>query len=210
MSDTEMADAPVPISPSQQIVAEAKEAVDVLVSKPIPYTFDLGHLLVNDENPISANPTQDDLTAIARDCAQALINQLLTTCELKSTDEGVDILLPGPTTPLPREKPIPDAKEATKWEKFAQKKGIKQRKKREDNKVYDEATGEWVSRYGFKGANRKGETDWVVEVDREKEKNTGQPMDPRKEKRQERLERVKRQERKMRANESRGQKGTRT
>jgi regulator of ribosome biosynthesis len=216
MSDIEMTDAAVPISPSQQIAAEVNEASeaaaaksDVLVSKPIPYVFDLGHLLVNDENPIPSNPSQELLDSTARDCAQALVNQLLTTCEINSTDAGVDILLPEPTTPLPREKPVPKPKEATKWEKFALKKGIRA-KKREDNKVYDEATGEWVPRWGFRGANRKGENDWLVEVDPEKEAKTGKASDPRKEKRADRLDRIKRQDRKMRSNQARGSKALKT
>jgi regulator of ribosome biosynthesis len=220
MSDIEMPDAAaVPVSPSQQIAAEVDQAAtatataatkaDVLVSKPIPYTFDLGHLLVNDENPLPTNPSQEVLDSTARDCAQALINQLLTTCEINSTDAGVDILLPAPTFPLPREKPVPKAKEATKWEKFALKKGVRA-KKREDNKVYDEETGEWVPRWGFRGANRKGENDWLVEVDPDKEAKDGKASDPRKEKRTERLERVKRQDRKMRANTSRSAKALKT
>jgi regulator of ribosome biosynthesis len=108
--------------------------------------------------------------------------------------------------PLPREKSIPKEKEPTKWERFAAKKGIKA-KKREGKLVYDEASGEWVPRYGFKGANKKGESDWLVEVDADKEKRTGEAGDARKEKRADRMERMRRQERKRRANEARGVKG---
>jgi regulator of ribosome biosynthesis len=209
MSDVEMSEAPEPISPSDQLVKEATLAhslparSDVVVTKPIPYTFDIGNLLLNDANPVPSHPTPASLLATGRDCAQALINQLLTVCPISSNDDGVYITLPTPSTPLPREKSIPKEKEPTKWERFAAKKGIKA-KRREGKLVFDETSGEWVPRYGFKGANKTGENDWLVEVDADKEKRTGEAGDARKEKRVERMERIRRQERKMRANEKRG------
>ncbi|KAH6839675.1 ribosome biogenesis regulatory protein-domain-containing protein [Alternaria rosae] len=135
----------------------------ITVNKPTPFTFDLGNLLANDPNP------------------------LLSTCEIKSNSEGVHLVLPAPTTPLPREKPIPEAKEPTKWDKFAAKKGIKN-KKRDTKLAYDEATGDWVPKWGYKGKNKAGENDWLVEVDEKKEAKT------------ERKERMRRNERKERAN----------
>ena len=179
----------------------------VTVSKPIPYTFDLGHLMCNDGNPLAPEPKTDELSAAARDCAQSLINQLLTTCDLRTDADGVAVVLPPPTTPLPREKEIPKAKDPTKWEKFAAKKGIKA-KKREGNKVYDESTGEWVPRWGYKGANKKGESDWLVEVDKREESRTGEAGDVRKERRAEKKERIRRQERRERANAARTPKST--
>src|ERR1700753_2573774 len=213
MSDVEMSEAPEPISPSDQLAKEAAtahnlpERSDVTVTKPIPYTFDVGNLLLNDANPIPANPSPADLVAVGRDCAQALINQLLTVCPITSTDSGVHLTLPTPSTPLPREKSIPKEKEPTKWERFAAKKGI-QAKRREGKLIFDEEKGEWVPRYGYKGANKAGENDWLVEVDMDKEKRTGEAGDARKEKRAERMERMRRQERKMRANEKRGKLGS--
>ena len=59
--------------------------------------------------------------------------------------------LPPPSTVLPREKPIPKPRPPTKWEQFAQKKGIEKRKR---SKVeWDEASQEWKRRYGYKRAN---------------------------------------------------------
>lgn len=143
-----------------------------------PYTFDLGHLLCNDPNPL---PSLDDdkeavLAATARDCAQGLINQLLSACPIsRSQDDGnLQITLPTPTTQLPREKPVPKEKEKTKWEKFAEKKGIKAKRK-EGKLVFDEARGEWVPKYGYKGKNKGADGDWLVEVDEkaEREKEAG-------------------------------------
>lgn len=136
-----------------------------------PYTFDLGLLLCNDTNPLPTADSNDKeavLAGIARENAQALINQLLTTCPItKSTDAdgGLQINLPPPATHLPREKPVPKEKEKTKWERFAEKKGIKA--KRKDGKLaFDEATGEWKAKYGYKGKRGDGvQEDWIVEDD---------------------------------------------
>ena len=155
--------------------------MDATAAKPQPYTFDLGHLLCNDANPLppsTTDPTTREaaLTSTARDCAQALINQLLTTCPInRSTDDGsLQITLPTPETALPREKPVPKEKEKTKWERFAEKKGIKA-KKREGKLVYDEGSGEWVPKYGYKG-KKTGDGDWLVEVDEkaERQRNGGE------------------------------------
>ena len=145
-----------------------------------PYTFDLGHLLCSDPNPLP--PLQHDkeaiLAATARDCAQGLISQLLTACPIsRSQDDGnLQITLPAPTTPLPREKPIPKDKEKTKWERFAEKKGIKAKRK-EGKLIFDEAKGDWVPKYGYKGKNKDADGDWLVEVDekaeRERESEVG-------------------------------------
>ncbi|KAI4289685.1 MAG: hypothetical protein L6R35_001053, partial [Caloplaca aegaea] len=180
----------------------------VTVTKPIPYTFDLGNLLVNDSNPLPPNPSDTQLSATARDCAQALINQLLTTCPVTSSSDGVHLTLPPPTTPLPREKPLPAVKEKTKWEKFAEKKGIKDKKK-EGKMVFDEETQEWVPKWGYKGRNKDGEQDWIVEVDEKKEKKRegkGDEGGIGGEGRRERKEKVRRNERKQRANERTGRK----
>ncbi|KAF1914993.1 ribosome biogenesis regulatory protein-domain-containing protein [Ampelomyces quisqualis] len=176
----------------------------VTVNKPTPFTFDLGNLLANDPNPV---PASDEATlhATARDAAQALINQLLSTCQIKSDSEGVHLVLPAPTTPLPREKPIPAAKEPTKWERFAAKKGIKD-KKRDGKMVYDDASGEWVPKWGYKGKNKDGENDWLVEVDEKKEEKTGEAHDARADSRRERKDRLRRNERKQRANDRTGRK----
>lgn len=202
MTDTEMAEAT-----SQIDLNGSSKKPSVTVTKPIPYTFDLGHLLCSDTNPLPPNPSPSDLHSTARDCAQSLLNQLLTTCVIRSTPEGVHIELPAATTPLPREKPVPAAKEQTKWERFAAKKGIAP-KLRDGKLVYDKEKGEWVPKWGYKGKNKDGEEDWLVEVDEKKEARMGEAGDVRKERRVERKERIRRQDRRMRANERRASKGS--
>lgn len=121
-----------------------------------PYTFDLGHLLCEDTNPLpavtDARARETQLATRAQQCAQALLHQILTTCPItRAEDDGnLQVTLPAPHTALPREKPVPQAKEKTKWERFAEKKGIKA-KKRDGKLAFDEATGEWAPKYGYKG-----------------------------------------------------------
>ena len=75
--------------------------------------------------------------------------------------------------------------------------------------VYDEEKGEWVPKWGYKGRNKDGEGDWLVEIDEKKERETaerGKGMTVRGEGRRERVEKVRRNERKQRANERKGRK----
>lgn len=112
--------------------------------------------------------------------------------------------LPPSTFPLPREKPLPKKKEETKWEKFARKKGIKDKKRGEGKMEYDEDKGEWVPKWGYKGRNKEGEGEWIVEVDEKKEReleDEGKGKTIRGEGRRDRVEKIRRNDRKQRANE---------
>lgn len=132
------------------------------ITKAIPVTFDLGNLAAFDPNPLPSNtPSEPQIQAVSRDTTQLLVDQLLALPRNRSI-EGVFIQLPAPASLLPREKPLPKPKPPTKWELFAKKKGIQ--KKKEANTVYDEETGEWVPRWGYKGANKKTENEWLVEL----------------------------------------------
>ena len=76
--------------------------------------------------------------------------------------------------------------------------------------VYDEAKGEWVPKWGYKGRNKEGEGEWIVEVDERREKELGgrgKGETVRGEGRRERVEKLRRGERKERNNERRGRKG---
>jgi regulator of ribosome biosynthesis len=86
--------------------ANGPSKLPVTVQKPTPYTFDLGLLQACDPNPlvVSSSTLEEDLAATARDGAQALLNQLLTTCPIASTPNGVLLSLPAIETKLPREK----------------------------------------------------------------------------------------------------------
>jgi regulator of ribosome biosynthesis len=68
------------------------------------------------------------LKDLARDNTQLLLNKIW---ELPTERvEGVIVAkLPAPTVVLPREKPLPKPKPLTKWQKYAQEKGITKIKK---------------------------------------------------------------------------------
>ncbi|KAJ2894870.1 ribosome biogenesis protein [Zalerion maritima] len=179
---------------------------NVAVEKPTPYTFDLGLLAVYDANPLpkpdSKSEIENTLAEVARDGAQAIINQLLSTTQITSLPTGVLLTLPPPSTPLPREKPLPVPKPPTKWERFATKKGIKPKtRSQRQNLQFNESSGEWERKWGYKAANKAGEQDWLVEVDPMADaQRIEEGKSVRGDGRRERKEKVRRNDRKMRRN----------
>ncbi|KIW51285.1 hypothetical protein PV05_10023 [Exophiala xenobiotica] len=202
------------------------ERPSTTVEKPTPYTYDLGYLTATDPNPLPSTSTllsqsyterNTTLQTIARDGAQSLLNTLLTTCTITSTPDGLLMSLPPASAPLPRWKPLPKPKAPTKWELFARKKGIGKYagnlkggaalEDRRKNLVYDEESGEWVKKWGYKGKNKAAENEWLVEVDDDKAQKESEGTSVRAEGRRERMERIKRQDRRQRNNEKRNKKG---
>lgn len=109
--------------------------------------------------------------------------------------------LPASTTPLPREKPAPVPKPPTKWEAFAKRRGIKPKtREQRKNLQFNEDKGEWERKWGYQGANKAAESEWLVEVNPQKEAERKEGTTVRGDSRRERKERVKRNERKMRKN----------
>ena len=178
----------------------------VTVEQANPNTFDLGNLATFNPNPLDnlklqeKGTREEHLREVTRDSTQLLINQILslpvstTSDSLGSSGSQTSTLtlikLPEPTTRLPREKPLPKPKPPTKWELFAAKKGIKPKSK-EGKMVFDEETGEWVPKWGYKGRNKKIDDQWLVELkDKPSEEQDG-PGDPRKLSRAERKKLVK-------------------
>jgi len=178
------------------------------VERPIPPTFDFGNLTVFDTNPLENSSLlsekleerESHLKNTTRDNVQVLINQILQlpvkrTTESNNSSSNQDsamvlFALPEPTSELPREKPIPKPKAPTKWELFAAKKGIK--KRANDGKlVFDEASGKWVPKWGYKGQNKVLDNQWLVEVDDKKHTGEKELIDPRTLNRQERKKLVK-------------------
>jgi regulator of ribosome biosynthesis len=187
--------------------AQKTAKLPVTVDKPTPYNFDLGLLLANDPNPVAIPTTtanlESHLAQVGRDGAQVLINQLLTTCAITSTPAGVLLSLPPTTTPLPREKPVPAPKPETKWSAFAKRRGIKPKtREQRRNQQYNDKTGEFERKWGYKGANKAGQDDAIIEV---KAKDEAERMEKgtsvRGDKRREIREKVKRNERRERKNQ---------
>ena len=78
-------------------------------------SLDLHHLSATYKVPAE---TGEALTAQARDATQLLVAGLFAL-PVEKTNEGPVITLPAATTALPREKPVPQPRAETKWEKFA-------------------------------------------------------------------------------------------
>jgi regulator of ribosome biosynthesis len=222
MADTEMAD-------TQQSAASKPEPATHLVDKPTPYTFTPSYLTTTDPNPLPPTaqllslprPTlETTLQATARDGVQSLLTHLLTSpsITITSTSTGPTMNLP-PSNPslLPRRLPLPKPKQPTKWEAFARKKGIGKYggnahggaalEEKRKNLVYDEASGEWVRKWGYKGKNQREGGEWLVELDEKAEKKERDGKDEGKtvrgEGKREKMERIRRQARKERNNERR-------
>lgn len=201
---------------SKIMSAEDYKSLPVTVDKLIPVSYDLGNLAIFDSNVLDRNDfdssnskREDNIRRLTRDNVQLLINQILSL-PIKTTTDSVGgtsnqnasmtlIQLPEPKTELPREKPLPKPKAPTKWELFAAKKGIKS-KERSGKMIFDEATGEWVPKWGYKGANKKLDSQWLVEVD-EKVKGTEQELiDPRSLNRAQRKDLVKKNQKQQKKN----------
>lgn len=81
----------------------------------------------------------------------------------QSSEAGILATLPEKcTTILPREKPVPAEKQLTRWEKFAKAKGITKQKR--TRMVYDEQSGEYRPRWGYKAVTEGVEKDWLIEI----------------------------------------------
>lgn len=120
-----------------------------------------------------------------------------------------------PTDQTPRWKPLPKPKEPTTWEKFARKKGIGKfggnlkggaaLEERRKNAVFNEETGQWEKKWGYKG-KKDGDAvqgDWLVELDDKQvrtEKGLGDGKTIRNEGKREKMERMRRQDRRERKN----------
>lgn len=135
------------------------------VSKHDDLSYDLGNLCSFDFHPIQVSAFHQNgesfLRSSIRDNVQLLFNKIFSLQARKLDTGAVVAKLPSPTTPIPREKPVPKPKPLTRWQKFAQLKGIK--KRRRPKLVWDEATGEWRRRWGIRRANDPKDV-WLVEA----------------------------------------------
>lgn len=127
-------------------------------------TYDLGNLSCVDTTEIRKVPKQslhETICFAAIAGTQKLMDRIfqLPSRVVQGTT-GRIVTLPKPSTHLPREKPLPKPKEKTKWEKFAELKGIQNRKK--SAKVFDEATETYKRRFGYDKANDEMK-DWAIE-----------------------------------------------
>ncbi|GAN03748.1 ribosome biogenesis regulatory protein homolog [Mucor ambiguus] len=177
----------------------------ITVEKLVPLDFDINLLSAFDTNALdektlkSKNSTDKYLLDLTRDNTQLIVNELFKL-PVNSADAGVLAHLPARVSVLPREKPLPKDKPLTRWEKFAKVKGI-QNKKRE-RMLYDEETGEYTPRWGYKGAKPEGtlDQDWLMPVP-----DHGDPMEDQYAKvREEKKGRVEKNTKRQRRNQEEG------
>ncbi|CAJ0930355.1 unnamed protein product, partial [Mesorhabditis belari] len=140
-----------------------------VVHKAVDPFIDVGNLLLIDNGPFAENVehTSEALLARARDNAQFLFNRIWEL-EKERVEEAIVVTLPKKLYRIPREKPVPEARAPTKWEQFAEAKGIVKKKK--DKKAYDESTGEWKPTWGY-NRGKDNTKDWLIEVPGNKDPN---------------------------------------
>lgn len=137
----------------------------ITVEKLIGVKYDLGNLMCDDPNDLDEDKlksSQKDtyLKNLTRDNTQLLINKIWELPTDK-VDMTVVVKLPEGITRLPREKPLPNKKAQTKWEKFAETKSIKNKKK--GRMVWDDELRKYVPKWGYKGKEVKAKS-WMMEV----------------------------------------------
>eukprot|EP01036_Dinobryon_divergens_P036860 gene36860-48075_t len=113
-------------------------------------------------NAVKGSEDRDSVILESAQRACQLLMKRIFECPTEPSFVGPLAILPEPTTKIPREKRIPESKSETKWEKFAREKNIKKKKK--DRMIYDEASGEYKPRWGYKAANNGIEDHAIVEV----------------------------------------------
>jgi regulator of ribosome biosynthesis len=150
------------------------------------YEFDLGNLCGFDGAPVGATK-RVDYTALATRVFQSMTKALFKL-PFQIDALGRIAELPAPTTALPREKPLPKPRPPTKWEIFAQRKGIQKRKR--STLEFDETNQEWRRRYGYKRVDDEND---VPIIDAGRGEETG-VEDPFSRKLKEKKERVKKNE----------------
>merc|ERR1719498_1417370 len=93
---------------------------------------------------------------------ESLVHALFQPNE--TTEDAVSVILPQKEVEVcPREKPLPKEKAKTRWEKFAEEKGIEKRKR--SRMVWDENIKDWAPRHGFKSVKRNAESrEWLIEA----------------------------------------------
>lgn len=152
--------------------------------------FDLGNLMAYDPSAIDAATFKSGVDQTCQSMATSIFQALakrLFALPSEPAPVGRIAELPAPVTTLPREKPIPKPRPPTKWELFAQKKGIVKRKR--SKLVLDEPSGEFKRRYGYGKAN-DSEAVPVIEAG----PNDQPGEDPFSTMRKEKKERVKKQQ----------------
>ncbi|KAG9395879.1 Ribosomal biogenesis regulatory protein [Carpediemonas membranifera] len=165
-------------------------------------SYDLAIKAASDNMPVSIGTNFVDsmktIKVLTRDNLQLLTNHIFDLPK-----DGSVFILPPRSEVLPRALAPPKPKKPTKWEKFAQEKGIKKRTRMERN-VLDKSTGQFTPRFGMKA--KRVEDDWLM-VDKMNAKYE-EGEDPFLVAKQGRKERVAENAKKAKQNTFRAERGT--
>ncbi|KNC79064.1 hypothetical protein SARC_08531, partial [Sphaeroforma arctica JP610] len=151
---------------SAMLAKERDSQNSTLVQKDQEVELDLGYLMCYDSTPVDLKiaekrnaQKEEYIRSLTRDNTQLLFNAIWELPTHAKEDVYLAKLPKGKFN-LPREKVIPEEKPKTKWEQFAETKGIQKIKR--SKMVIDETTQEYAPRYGYKRANDDTK-DWLIE-----------------------------------------------
>jgi len=164
--------------------------------------YDLFNLCASNYHPLrwKNDSKREDVILDESTRAVQLLYRKLSKLPKESSEIGPVTKLPTESVPMPRFHKIPEPKPETKWEKFAREKGIQ--KKKSDRMIYDEDTGEYKPRFGYKRGKNGIEDIPIVEV-----KPGDDPYaDPWSEEKKSKKERVEKNQKNQIKNEFRAQK----
>lgn len=123
--------------------------------------YDLKHLTATDITPINDSA---DIKQISTSNVQLLVSQIFQLPR-EQTDSGPIVRLDKLefVEQMPRKMPLPKPKVKSRWDIFAEERGIS--KKKRSRLVWDEAAKDWVPRWGANSAkHRADKQNWLVEV----------------------------------------------
>ncbi|EGD72399.1 ribosome biogenesis protein Rrs1 [Salpingoeca rosetta] len=151
-----------------QLLRESQQKAEALkkrvqVQRTEEYYVDEGNMFGADPRPVdlhkfNSEAGREEMKETARENVQLLFNAIWKL-PMENDDEGRFAVLPPPKMRLPRQKPAPEQREKTRWERFAELKGIKKTKR--SRMLYDEMSGEWRPRWGYKRANDAAAVPWI-------------------------------------------------
>lgn len=148
---------------SKKILEDRQKSLkSVSVDRVLAPTIDTHLLTIYDDNVVDYHKTST--IDRCRDSTQLVINKIFEDLPTEMIDGQTYATLPKVQENifLPREKPVPEAKKPTKWQKFAEMKGIK--KKKQSRLVYDDETKQWVPRWGYKSKRSQKDREWAIEM----------------------------------------------
>ncbi|GFE54015.1 ribosome biogenesis regulatory protein protein [Babesia ovis] len=124
----------------------------------------LRNLIAIDATPVNLGDcSAESLRSLARENTQLLVNRIFALNRV-TTEDGIFATLPNEDAiTMPRMYPLPKPKAKTRWQLFAEARGIKKHKR--SRLVFDKTVNDWVPRWGYKSIKKGlGHAPPIVEV----------------------------------------------